>query len=355
METADRDKSTRVGLELTLEQDSGNYNFFALVRLLERLRPGGPRIGGTGPCSDEKIRFHGEASLSFQASEITRIETPTSHPPTDGDPSEGAYHVTTAFMGPTGVSSPLPTYLLEEFAADSPEAARKRAFVDLFHHRMISLFYRAVGRFDYPNEYRSAADDPWSQHILALIGFTEGRQRRTRHISRHQLLRLAPLLASMSRSEETLRLAIADVLDEALGEATVEIEPLTGGWTRLGDTQQAALGQQNHALGDDFVLGDRCFDRAGKAKIVLKGLADHNFRRFMRDGDQFPVLAELVDLFSRDPVNFDLELVLNRAARPSFALGDARGATLGADTWLAEPQCSETRVVVALSTPQQGH
>lgn len=330
------------------DADPARLEFFPLMRLLERLMPAGPRLGETGPYVDEAIRIHADPGMVFQASEITHLRAPGAKPRTETEPESGTYELTTAFLGLAGSSSPLPTYLLEELVADRPDAEQRREFLDLFHHRIVSLFYRSITRFDCASEYRRDAEDPWSQRILALCGFA-GEAAKPRYLSRQQLLRLAPLFAAMSRSAEVLELAIADVFGDALDGASVSIEALTGAWARLGVDQQAKLGRENHGLGDDFVLGDRCFDRASRAKIVLAGLGDRSFRRFMRDGDLFPALLEVVGLFTRDPVQFDLELVLDDANRPGMRLGQTDASTLGTDTWLAGPSVgNQTRVNIEL-------
>ncbi|TPV97302.1 MAG: type VI secretion system baseplate subunit TssG [Myxococcales bacterium FL481] len=345
VETENRHHAARLGVDV--EADPTRFEFLPLLRWLERAAPYGPRLGGTGPYVDEAIRVRADPGLVFQASEITRVRSPESKPRTDTEPEGGTYELTTAFFGLAGTSSSLPTYLLEELAGETPAAEQRREFLDLFHHRIVSLFYRAVTRFDCATEYTRNGDDPWSQRLLALCGFAHDGAA-PEYLTRQQLLRLAPLFSASVRSPEVLSMAIVDVFGPALAGASVDIEPLTGKWARLGVAQQAKLGRENHVLGDDFVLGDRCFDRASRAKVVLAGLDDGSFRRFMPDGDLFPVLLEVLDLFTRDPVQFDLELVLAGGQRPGMRLGQSNSSTLGTDAWLAGQNREETRVNIEL-------
>src|SRR6185295_15956114 len=79
-------------------------------------------------------------------------------------------HITSTFMGLSGAVSPLPTYMVEEVAHDDDDTPVLRNFLDIFHHRFISLIYRAVTRFDFALEYLSGGRDAWSKRVQALTG-----------------------------------------------------------------------------------------------------------------------------------------------------------------------------------------
>jgi type VI secretion system protein ImpH len=75
-------------------------------------------------------------SMAFPASAVHNIEENANQ----SDPA----HMTIAFMGLTGVQGALPLYYTERMLAS--KAAKDdslAAFLDIFNHRLISLFYRA--------------------------------------------------------------------------------------------------------------------------------------------------------------------------------------------------------------------
>ncbi len=321
-------------LEERLISHGGRYEFFASVSMLERLTPEAVRIGGEGPYSGEKIRFRHVHDLTFSYGEIgsiTKATVPQTAEQKLDKPRE-RFDVTTAFMGVSGAMTPMPLYLAEELIQDDEGAQIQREFLDLFHHRLISLVYRIGIKFDFAREHTHDADDLWSRRMLAMAGLDAYENWRLRHLTRRQLLRLAPLLASKVRSARTLALAVQDVAAAALGDALVHVTQFTGDWTPLDPEQRISVGQSNSHLGINAVLGVECFHRGSKATIVIGPLRD-NFRRFLSDGDMFPAICELVGMLSPEPIDYELDLVL--VDRPPFLLGQKEGGRVGFDSWLS--------------------
>ena len=104
------------------------------VRLLERFRPERTPVGQFAHPEREVARFGAHPSLAFPASQIQEAEFPQDAPS----------KVTVNFMGLTGPEGVLPnpyTSLIIERLRDSDHSLRD--FLDLFNHRMISLFYNS--------------------------------------------------------------------------------------------------------------------------------------------------------------------------------------------------------------------
>lgn len=325
------------------------YNFFVSVSMLERLTPQAVRVGGEGPYTREAIRFRHAHDLTFNAGElgcIERVQVPHAADQVLDKPRH-RYEITTAFMGVSGAMTPMPLYIAEEVCQDDDGARIKRDFLDLFHHRLVSLIYRIGIKFDFAREHTQDANDAWSRRMLAMAGLDAYEDWRMRHMSRNQLLRLAPLLSSKVRSAHTLALAVQEITSEALQDASVHVVQFTGDWTMLDPEQRISLGLANSEAGINAVLGTECFHRAGKATIVIGPLRD-NFRRFLADGDMFPAICELVGMLSPEPIEYELDLVL--VDRPPFLLGKKEGGRMGFDSWLSSraAQRGQTHLKVQL-------
>ncbi|MEX1366587.1 MAG: type VI secretion system baseplate subunit TssG [Nannocystaceae bacterium] len=335
--------------QVRLLSHAGAYNFFVSVSMLERLTPEAIRVGGEGPYEGEVIRFRHDHDLIFNAGEIVKIErVEVPRAPEDRlDTPRYRFEITTSFLGVSGAVSPMPMYIADEICQDDDAARIKRDFLDLFHHRLVSLVYRIGTKFDYPREYTQAADDPWSRRMLAMAGLDAFERWRPRHLTRRQMLRLSALLSSRVRSAHTLALAVADVTAEALQGAKVDVVQFSGDWSILDPEQRISLGVDNSYLGISSVLGIEVFDRAGKATIVIGPLRE-NFRRFLSDGDMFPAICELVGMLSPDPIEYELDLVL--VDRPPFHLGKKEGGRVGFDSWLSSRagQADHTHLKVPL-------
>jgi len=313
------------------------YDFFYTVGMLERLHPDAVRVGDNGPYGGEAIRFVHDTSLSFRAGDVSRIRYVAKHKTTENllDRTQMRFEVTTTFLGLVGVVTPLPLYFAEEIT-QSQGSSVKSDFLDVFHHRLVSFVYRVGVKHDLGREYTREATDAWSRRILALAGFDLWGGRKLQHIPVWQILRLAPLLAHRSRSARSIELAILDCCSEALRGANVRIEQFMGEWSPLDPDERMKIALENHALGVSSVLGRQVYDKASKAVIFIEVLTD-NFRRFLTDGDMYPVILELIGLMSEEPIHYQLELVINENARPPFKLGNAVGGRVGVDSWLSTP------------------
>jgi type VI secretion system protein ImpH len=312
------------------------WDFYVTVGMLERLTPEATRVGGDGPPTRESIRFRHDSSLAFSAGDVTRVEfVEVPRAPSEAlERRRYRYEVTTSFLGLTGSASPLPLFMSEEIEQAQDAGQMRRGFLDIFHHRLVSFVFRIGVKYDIAREFSQDCTDPWTRRILALAGLDEWAGRRTKYIPAWRLARLAPLLASRVRSARVIETALQDLCAEALGEARVKMVQFAGGWVPLDPTQRTLLAKSNSILGQSSVLGVQCFHRAGKAVIRI-GPLHENFRRFLVDGDMYPVVRELLELMSPEPIDFELDLVLDAHARPPFFLGRSAGQRVGVDTWLS--------------------
>jgi type VI secretion system protein ImpH len=304
--------------------------FYPLVQLLERLA-GGPPVGSASAPWEERIRFRHDPSLAFSTGDVAEVRT-VAAPPSPADP-EGrpglAFEVVTTFLGLSGTVSPLPSYLAEEVAQEDPDAPRLREFLDLFHHRLISLLYRARARADIPAGWRSDLGDPWSGRLLALLGI-DVASGEIGPVPGWRLLRLAPLLVERNLTAHALAAALEDALEADLLGARVEVEPFAGAWVAIADDQLTRLGLGASRLGQDLVVGQKVFDAGGRFRVVMGPLGAEAYASFAAGG---PVrrTRELLAALVSEPLEHELWLWLAEEAAPALRLGASR---VGRDSWL---------------------
>lgn len=322
------------------------FGFYHAIALLERAVPDAPRVGELGPVAEEGVRFRHDPALVFSTSDVSNVVV--RRVPLDQleGPPHPCYEVTTTFLGLTGVVSPLPVYFSEEVLHEDPDKPTQRDFLDIFHHRILSLCYRIRTRYDYARDYHSQATDAWSRRVLALSGMDVFERPPAGGLPLRLLLRLAPLLATRSRTAGSLCDALRDVLHDELEDAGVTVEQFVGRWVLIEPDQRIRLGLANTSLGRDVTLGARVFDRGGKFRVVLGPLSRQAFRRFLPGAPALSTLRQVVDLVVRDPLDFDVELVLAPGATPPLRLGQVEPARLGLDSWLGVLRDHETRIHV---------
>jgi type VI secretion system protein ImpH len=240
--------------------------------------------------------------------------------------------LTTTFLGLTGSVSPLPLYMPAEIAHSNGGENLQASFLDIFHHRLLSLFYRLWTRYQYAREFKAGCDDAWSLRVLSLAApLAESRARPSR-IPRHKLLKLSPLLSPRSRSARGLELALEEVLDLPPGHARVA--QLVGGYTPIDEDQRMRLSTKTAILARGAVLGSQAYERGNRFCIRLGPMAATEYPHYIGKGARVELVREVVNLMVREPLDYDLELLLGGDALPGFLISARQGMTLGVTTRL---------------------
>ena len=214
-------------MEAELREEPYLFEFFQAVRLLERSFPGKSPVGRFNPPSTEVVRFVANSTLAFPASEVQSLEWP----------KDGPGQMKVNFMGLTGPEGVLPLYYTSLLAERMRAGDRSAVdFFDIFNHRIISLFYLAWEKYRFSVAYEREGLDPFSHHLMDLIGLgTPGLQNRLPVLD-DSLLYYSGLLAQRPRSAAALRNLLGDYF-----EVPVEVEQFAGGWYPLDRNTQTSL------------------------------------------------------------------------------------------------------------------
>jgi type VI secretion system protein ImpH len=355
------------------------FDFFQAVRLLERwrrerdeLRPGASDpaapVGHDEP-SREAVRFVSQASLSFPAAAIAEARPPGTtdaggrarpgapRPVAGPEPSSsvtadaagslsppGAAELVVTFLGLTGPSGVLPRHYTELLLRRVREKDTTfRDFLDLFHHRLISLFYRAWEKHRLAAAYeRSQLEgrgepDLATQGLYSLVGLGTGGLRGRLEVDDEAFLYFSGHFAHFPRSAAALEGLLTDYL-----EMPVRVQSLQGQWLRLEkDDQSATPGPscpagRNNQLGVDAVVGERVWDVQSKVRIRLGPLSGEQFRSLLPLGPGLKPLAQLVRSYVGPELDFDIQPILRAGDVPSGRLGGppGLGSYLGWNCWV---------------------
>lgn len=311
-------------LERELREDARSFSFFQVVRLLERLFPERKGVGGFVDPSEEIARFSVEPVIAFPPSEIRSLELDKDEPT----------QVSVNFMGLTGPLGLLP-YYYTLLVADRIRAKDKalRDFLDMFHHRFISLFYRAWEKNRFTVRYEHDRQDPVTEHVLDLVGLGLPAVRDRMTIPVESALFYSGLLAPQQRSAVALEQMLEDHFD-----VPVEVEQFVGGWYPLTVSTQCRLGDEHDAsarLGL-AVAGDEIWDQQARVRVRLGPLTRRQYNQFLPTGDAYRSLRALIRHFSNDQFDFELQLVLARDEVPGCVIGaeEDEAVPLGWCTWM---------------------
>ena len=160
MATAKRQQDS--ALRHRLFREFYRFPFIQAVHLLERFFPNKKKLGGTLVPGEEVVRFSVKPDLAFPPSDISKLEHPDLQKPVSME---------VAFMGLIGPSSVLP-HSFNELALERlhHKDTTLVAFLNMFHHRLISLFYLAWKKYKTALVYQMDGRDPVSSCFLNLAG-----------------------------------------------------------------------------------------------------------------------------------------------------------------------------------------
>ncbi|MCU0650202.1 MAG: type VI secretion system baseplate subunit TssG [Gemmatimonadaceae bacterium] len=320
--------------------------FVQLIRLLERLSPERGRLGEHGDPAREIARLSVRPTIAFPASEVQELTPADAHAP------ERPPVVALNFMGLIGPLGELPR-VYTQLAADRVRArdATLVDFLDMFHHRLASLHYRAWAKYRpldreplrEPDEDGVVPPpaDRVAHHLLDLVGLgTRGLHGRLA-VDDDAAGYFAGLLAPVQRSA----LGLEQLLEEYF-EVPVEVVQFVGGWFPIAEPTRTALGDERPGasqLGQGAVAGDEVWDQQSRVRIRLGPLSRAQFERFLPTGDQYRPLETLVRFYTDDRFALDVQLVLEQRDVPPCVLGDPDALPLTWGTWLASAAAPRDR------------
>jgi type VI secretion system protein ImpH len=325
----------------TIFDEAHAFGFFQAVRLLERLYRGRLPVGRDGDPAREAVRFRSHASMMFPPSEIHSLA-----PPADGDGAEPPPEMTVAFMGLTGPLGVLPAHYTELVM----ERARYRDtalwhFLDIFGHRLLSLFYRAWEKHRFPVAYERGEPDRFTEYLFHLIGLGTGHLRGRMSFPDQGLLFYAGLVAQRPHSAG----ALAAMLGDYFG-VPARVEQFSGRWLELGEGNVSRLGVANCELGVSAVAGSRVWDHQSKFQVQFGPLTYQELKDLLPNGPAHRPAAEIVRFMAGAEFDFDLRLTLKAAEVPSCVLTTRarRRPMLGWTTWLKTRRFAEDDSQVVL-------
>ncbi|MFQ5590626.1 MAG: type VI secretion system baseplate subunit TssG [Phycisphaerae bacterium] len=368
---AGRSRASGEGAKLLdrLTQRGCEFDFFQAVWLLERYYTTGETVGGRGPVSSEPLRFRPHPSMGFPSCDVRRI---TYNRGVDGQ--DPFYRIDVTFMGLYGVCTPLPVH----YAADvlrSVEPAGKwgeqgvaagtapvepddpefgfspvRDFLDIFHHRLLSLFYRSWLKYRFHVGYGVRGRDLITQYLLWLIGCDPRYTEQILGVCPIRMLRYAGMLTLRPKSAAGLE----GVLSDYWRSFPVTVEQCAGRWVSISPADLNCIGRTNSTLGVDLTMGEEIYDLSGAFSISVGPVNWGTYLLFLPDGECFAQTQSLVELYCADPLAFTIEMKLSEHEIPEMRLSsDEDAGRLGFTSWVRTDEMPATSVMFA-SAPRTG-
>lgn len=312
-----------------LDDHPERFHVFQAMRLIEAAYADRPRFGNSRHPKQDAIRLKQRVDMAFAPSTVAGF---TPHDAETGETGEFAQFMFGLF-GPNG---PLPLHLTE-YAFNREHSNRDHtfaAFGDMFHHRMLSLFYRAyasgdpAANFDRPDEV-----DQFAQKVAAIAGLKGAGFADRDEMPDLAKLRYAGRLAHGTRNEEGLLAVVSGFFG-----APATLESFVGTWLELDPQDIWELGNPNNPaiLGQSALIGSKVWTRQAKCRFRVGPVDLTEYKRLLPGGDSLKRLQALVRNYMGDVLMWDVNLVLKRGEAEPTELGKT-GGRLGWTSWLGAP------------------
>lgn len=301
------------------------YDLFFALRMLQARHPELPRFGRAQRPQAEPIRLGQDPSLAFAPATIAEVLPPPALAP--GQPER----MTVWSFGLYGPNGPMPTHLTEYVRErlrqhDDPTMAR---FADIFHHRLLLLFFRAWADAQPTASLDVAGADHFGRFLGSLVGIGEPSQLGRDAVPDHAKLFAAGHLTRWTRNPEGL----ASALQLYFG-VPAQVQEFRLHHLELSADQQTRLLPfgGNTQLGVDAVVGSRVPDAQYGFRLRLGPMPLAAYLRLLPGAQEFRALVDWVRNYVGIEYAWDLQLVLKQADVPGVALGGQ--AQLGRSSWM---------------------
>ncbi len=335
-------KTETVVLLKEIQQTPYRFGFFQAVRRINCHFSDMALTGTAYRPSDDPVRFGQTPYTNFAPSTLNSLEF---------DGPRGVPRLSQRFLGLFGPNGPLPTHLTE-YARDRlrhHHDATLAHFADLFHHRAISLFYRAWAQAQPTVQYDRPNQDRFSVYVGALAGLGMPSFRDADDMPHAAKLHFAGHLSSLPRHA----VGMASLL-ESYFKVPVRIVEFIAHWLTIPRRDRLKLGSSPELgrLGMNAVLGKKVWQRQDKFQICLGPLSLDEYESFLPTGKSFKGLVAAVRNYLGFELLWETRLLLKGSEKPITCLG--KQGALGWTSWLQSDKAQDEvgdLVLQAASTP----
>jgi type VI secretion system protein ImpH len=312
-----------VELDMLLEEQVTRMGFYQVMRLLENANLLLPRIGTSLRPRDDAVRFGQDPALIFHPTMLAHYKR------ADG---AGRARLAVNFFGLLGANGAMPVHITE-YVRDRLRHGNDRtllAFMDVFHHRMLQLFYRARAVAEPVISLDRPDGDRFSVFVGSMFGIGAPALRERDAIGDFAKLHFAGLLANKARPAAGL----VTILSEYF-KLPIRVEQFVGHWMRMPTEIHSRIGLtgDSNRLGSSLVLGKSVWDCQHKFRIVIGPVGYHDYQRLLPGGESMQRLLAWVKNYVGLTLDWDVRVILKKEEMPPLRLG---GATrMGWSTWLA--------------------
>lgn len=308
-----------------LARDPYSYDLFHVLRWVDARAGARAPLGRDTVARNEPVRLRQEPSMAFAPSTLSSVDLAR-----DGRPPEVSIY-SFGLFGPNG---PLPLHLTEYVRERIHHYGDRTlsGFADVFHHRLILLFYRAWADAQ-STVSLDRKEARFTRYIASLLHMGLPSLARRDTVMDHAKFFMAGHLLRQTRNPEGLKQIL-----QTFFSVPVRIAEFVPQWIRLEPSQQLGLGG-SLGLGQDTILGSAVRDAQHKFRIELGPLERADYASFLPGGRRARQLMHWVRDYIGVEFAWDVRPVLKRKDVAGIKLGAQQ--PLGLSSWLGSRRAEQ--------------
>ncbi len=306
-----------------IRESPGRFDFFRVMRDLERSAPDKPRIGDSTVMAEDVVSLAQDPYLTYPNGNVTELDKTRN----------GTPRLHTRFLGFFGPQGALPLSTTTEAYQWHWLGRQDRSFtrfVDIFSNRFQQLFFRTwanarpIAHHDRPN------DDRFADYLGSFAGIGSDAFRDRDTVPDTARLPFAGLVVSAVKCARRLEQLLRGVLG-----LNASITEHVGSWLLFERSDLTALGARNSQLGSNAVVGQRAFSINEKFRITVKVESLEAYSSLLPNQPGADQIADLVFSYIGHRFEYDVALALPARCVPAAKIGVF--GQLGWTSWVAPP------------------
>lgn len=315
-------------IESSLQNNPMKWGFFQAIRNLDSLyysiNKKHRRTGDSDTLKREAVRFKQRPSLAFKDAEIDEYVSEK------GDGNPASLYVN--FMGLWGTNSPLPL-VFTEYAFNRGKHSEDNSlinFMDMFHNRMLSLFYKAWAANQQSVNADREDEDNFKKYLASITGL--GVFLTTKNLSPVSLysrLYFAGHILHYTPNISNLSAILSDYF-----KMIAEVKPFMVESIDIPEEDRFCLNRKNRSgmLGKNMIIGEKFITCMMKFRVILGPMNLVKYMQMFPGKDGYRQLVSWVKYYVSGRFNFDIQLILDHSEIPIMTLG--KTVNLGYTCWL---------------------
>lgn len=304
-----------------ISENPHEFGFYEAMRLIECHYKDKARLGETLRSADDVIRLGQAPSSAFAPSTLASAKLE----------NKDLLRLKVYFFGMFGPNGALPLHLTE-YANDRLRNARDESliyFMDIFHHRLLSLFYRAWANKEPTVHYDRPDQDRFHIYTGSLLGIGSPEMQDRDRMPDNSKMHYAGHMSSQTHHAEGL----SSVL-QSYFKVPVSIKEFIGEWLIIPEANRCYLGMSldGGKLGQNAVMGGKSWQRQYKFRVVIGPMDLDEYEDLLPGKDKLKQVSTILKNYLGLELTWDINLILKKEEIPKTKLGEY--GQLGWTSWL---------------------